>query len=189
MVTDTKENTKITNEKSSNEIKIDDSDFLYSQISADAENQYVTFTVGREEYGVKILSVQEIVSIAEITYLPNTPPFIRGVINLRGNVIALVDLRVKFGLQHTEIGKNTVVIVVNIETKKSRQKTMGIIVDKVSDVLTFSDNSIQEAPSFSADIDSQFIDKIGKLANRMVILLDITKLLSDEEMQQMDKFA
>ena len=160
---------------------------LYNQMGSNSENQYVTFTIGKEEYGVKILSVQEIISLPEITPIPNTPIFVKGVINLRGNIIPLIDLRLKFHMEEKALTKNSVIIVLNIEEENDQQKTVGVIVDMVSDVLNFEENSFQEIPSFSTNIKTEFIDKIGKIGDRLVILINHNRLFSSEELSELAK--
>lgn len=162
--------------------KSKEADLLYNQLATNAEEQYVTFTLDKEEYGIKVLSVQEIVSVPEITSIPNTPPYIKGLINLRGSVTPLVDLRTKFRLAEKDVDRYTVVIVVNVN-----EKTIGIIVDKVSDVLSFNAENLQDAPNFSASIQTQFIEKMGNIEDRLVILLNIGKVLSDEELDSVEK--
>jgi len=159
-----------------------ETDFLLNQMGGNSDEQYVTFNLGAEEYGVKILRVQEIVSLPGVTHIPNMPPYIKGLINLRGNIIPLVDLRIKFKMDSISDGKNNVVIVVQVG-----KRTVGMIVDKVSDVLSFTKENLQDTPEFSATIQSQYIEKIGKIGARLVILLDIEKVLSSEELQAVDK--
>ncbi|HBE02994.1 MAG: hypothetical protein A2096_07740 [Spirochaetes bacterium GWF1_41_5] len=158
-------------------------------MSTDAENQYVAFKLGNEEYGVKILSVQEIYSLPVLTRIPNTPPFIKGVINLRGDVIPIIDLRTKFNMEHQETGKNSVIIVAKTGAEEKNLKTIGMVVDTVSDVLTFSRDNIQDMPEFSSGINTRYIEKMGKIGDRLVILLNLEKLLSLEELTQIDSIS
>ena len=141
-----------------------------------AENQYVTFEVDTEEYGIDVLKVQEIIRYQEPTKLPNAPEVIKGVLNFRGEVIPIIDLRRKFNLSLTEYDSFTVIIVIEI-----KDKTVGIIVDHVSDIVSFSHDDIQETLEFSAEINTQFIKGMAQLDDRLIILLELEALLSFEE--------
>ena len=152
-------------------------DALNSQISFAADgSQYLTFTLGQEEYGVEILKVQEIKGYAAITPIPNTPPYIKGVMNLRGTIIPVVDLRAKFGLAATEYNQFTVIIVVRVGAK-----VMGVIVDAVSDVLNIPSTDIQAAPDFGAQVETRFISGMAKAGEKLVVLLEIEKVIGDDE--------
>lgn len=144
--------------------------------------KYLTFVLGREEYGIEILKIQEIIGIMEVTAVPKAPTFIRGIINLRGSVIPIVDLRSKFQMPPKEDSEKTCVIVVNVESPHCERKvTMGIIVDEVSEVLAISGSQIDPPPDFGAAVDTKFIQGIGKLEKKVAILLDIDKVLKDRE--------
>ena len=142
--------------------------------------KYLTFALGREEYGLAILKVREIIGFMEITAVPRTPSYVRGVINLRGQVIAVVDLRAKFGMSRAERTEQTCIIVVEI-SREGRKLSTGIIVDKVSEVLSIKDESIEEAPAFGGSVDTGFILGMGKIGSSVKILLDIDKVLTAEE--------
>jgi purine-binding chemotaxis protein CheW len=137
---------------------------------------FLTFYLGTEEYGVEILKVQEIIGVLPITPVPRTPHFILGVINLRGKVIPVVDLRLKFGMASVEHTSETCIIVVNV-----RGINMGIAVDKVSEVVNISSKDIEEPPSFGSEVNTEFIMGIGKSQGKVKILLDIDKVLSTQE--------
>jgi purine-binding chemotaxis protein CheW len=139
-------------------------------------NQYLTFTLGQEEYGVEILKVQEIKGYSAITPIPNTPPYIKGVMNLRGTIIPVVDLRSKFGMNEAEYNQFTVIIVVTVGTK-----VMGLIVDAVSDVLNIPRDDIQETPDFGTEVDAQFISGMAKAGEKLVVLVDIDKVVNSGE--------
>lgn len=145
-------------------------------------DQYLTFQLGAEEYGLEILKVREIIGMMEITAVPRTPEFVLGVINLRGNVIPVIDLRRKFGMEAVERTEETCVIVVDVEGLET-----GIVVDRVSDVLDIGGESIQDAPSFGASVDTDFILGIGKVEERVTILLDIGRVLSDSEAEALSE--
>jgi len=139
--------------------------------------KYLTFFLAGEEYGVEILKVQEIIGMMTITPVPRTPHFIRGVINLRGKVIAVVDLRRKFDMESKEQTEETCIIVV-----QTAGIQIGCVVDKVSEVLDISAEEIEEAPSFGADVNTEYILGIGKSQGKVKLLLDIDKVLSQREM-------
>ncbi|MHB8231594.1 MAG: chemotaxis protein CheW [bacterium] len=138
--------------------------------------QLVTFKLGNEEFALDILKVQEINRIVEITKVPKAPDFVEGVINLRGRVIPIVDIRKKFHLNIKEATKETRIIVVNIMSK-----TIGLIVDSVSEVLRINSSTIQPPPPLIAGLDSDYIKGVGKLDERLIILLDIDKIFTTGE--------
>lgn len=151
------------------------------EAAEDLAGKYLTFFLSGEEYGLEILKVQEIIGVMAITPVPRTPDFIRGVINLRGRVIVIVDLRLKFGMDTVEDTEETCIIVVQVGGVQ-----MGIVVDKVSEVLDIANQEIEDPPSFGADVDSDFILGIGKSEGRVKLLLDIAKVLSDQDQEEMD---
>ena len=138
--------------------------------------QLVTFSIGEEEFGVNILQVQEIIRTMDITRVPRAPEFVEGVINLRGKVIPIVDMRSRFGLSHKEHDKYTRIIVIEIE-----MIIVGFVVDSVSEVLRIPANSVQPPPPVVAGLESDYIDGVGKLEDRLLILLDLDSLLDNEE--------
>ncbi len=146
-------------------------------VRTDLDGKYLTFVLGSEEYGLEILKVREIIGVMEITTVPQTPVFIKGVINLRGKVIPVIDLRLKFGMPEAEPTEETCIIVVDI-----MGSLMGILVDTVSEVLDINANQIEPAPAFGGSIDTNFILGMGKVKDRVEILLDINKVLSTEEL-------
>ncbi len=138
--------------------------------------QVVSFKIGDEEFGVNILQVQEINRLVQITQVPNAPDFIEGVMNLRGKIVPVVNLRKRFGLPQKEYDKNTRVIVVELNGK-----TVGFIVDSVSEVLRFSKNDVDPTPDLISGIGNEYITGIAKLEDRLLILLDLEKVLTVEE--------
>ncbi|MBI3658737.1 MAG: chemotaxis protein CheW [Acidobacteria bacterium] len=139
--------------------------------------KFLTFFLAGEEYGIEILKVQEIIGMMGITRVPRTPHFVRGVINLRGKVIPVVDLRLKFGMESIEqTAENCIIVVQTVGVE------MGIIVDKVSEVSDIAGKDIDEAPSFGADVQTDYILGIGKSQGRVKLLLDIDKVLSTQEL-------
>ena len=148
--------------------------------------KYMTFKLAGEEYGLEILKVREIIGLMEITRVPRTREFIRGVINLRGKVIPVVDLRLKFGMEATAPTDQTVIIVVQFASG-DREMTMGILVDEVLEVLDIAAEDIEPPPDFGAgSIDTEFILGVGKAEKRVIFLLDIGRVLSRAEMRHME---
>jgi len=148
--------------------------------AATRAGKYLTFALGHEEYGLQILKVREIIGFMEITAVPRTPPYVSGVINLRGQVISVVNLRAKFGMAPAERTEQTCVIVVEIN-RDGRKLSTGIVVDRVSEVLNIAAEHIEEPPSFGDSVDTQFILGMGKVGKAVKILLDIDKVLSTAE--------
>ncbi len=147
----------------------------------DKAGKYLTFKLAAEEFGLEILKVQEIIKMMEITKVPKTPEFVRGVINLRGKVIPVLDLRMKFGMPAKETTDKTCVIVVQV-THNSGSVTMGTIVDEVSEVLDIGGELIEPAPEFGTSVNTDFILGMGKVAKKVIMLLDIDKVLSSGEL-------
>ncbi|MBN1765127.1 MAG: purine-binding chemotaxis protein CheW [Sedimentisphaerales bacterium] len=147
------------------------------------EGKYLTFALGPEEYGLEILKVREIIGIMDITAVPQTPDYVKGVINLRGQVIPVVDLRAKFGMATAETTDQTCIIVVEI-SQGDRDINTGIVVDRVQEVLDITAEQIEDAPQFGIDVDTEFILGMGKINDSVKILLDIDKVLSTGEMLQ-----
>lgn len=141
--------------------------------------QFLTFQLGEELYGVDILRVQEIKGYTAITKIPNTPAHIKGVLNLRGTIVPIVELRTKFGMPTIEYTTFTVIIVVVIQ-----EKIMGLVVDAVSDVLNIGKKDIQLPPQFGAKVDVSFLRGIGKSGDKLVALLDMDRLMSDSDLQE-----
>jgi purine-binding chemotaxis protein CheW len=139
-------------------------------------NQFLTFTLGAEEYGIEILKVQEIKGYSAITHIPNAPAHVKGVMNLRGTVVPVVDLRAKFGMEAVEYSKFTVIIVVMVG-----QKIAGLVVDAVSDVLNIQQSEVRPAPDFGARADTRFISGVASIGDKLAVLVDIDKLLTEEE--------
>ena len=146
-----------------------------------AVKEFLTFTLGEEEYAIDILKVQEIRGYNAVTRIANTPPFIKGVINLRGIIVPIVDMRIKFNLGEAVYDKFTVVIVLNIG-----RRIIGIVVDSVSDVMSLPVDAISAAPAF-AMFDTEFLLGLASVEGRMLILLDIERLMSSAEMALMDE--
>ena len=146
--------------------------------------EYLTFTLGHEEYGVDILKVQEIRGYEKPTAIANAPAFIKGVVNLRGTIVPIVDLRIKFKLGEVKYDQFTVVIILNVAGR-----VVGVVVDGVSDVVGLTAEQMRPAPDFSSSFDTQYITGLGTVDERMLILVDIEKLMSGAEMALMDQAA
>ena len=151
------------------------------QKKQDAElMQLVTFSIGEEEFGVDILKVQEIIRMMEITKVPRAPEFVEGVINLRGKVIPIIDLRRRFGMAARDHDKHTRIIVIEINSM-----IVGFVVDSVSEVLRIPSSTVEPPPPVVSGLESEYISGVGKLADRLLILLDLDRLLSSEERQSL----
>ena len=146
--------------------------------------QYLSFVLGEEHYGVDILRVQEIKGYTAVTRIPNTPSFIKGVLNLRGTIVPIVNLRTKFDMPETEPTMFTVIVVVVV-----RDRVMGIIVDAVSDVLDIPAKDIQAPPQFGTNVDVSFLSGIGKCGDKLVSLLNIDQVLTADETASLTTLA
>jgi len=143
--------------------------------------EYLTFTLGEEEYGVDILKVQEIRGYDTITRMPDAPDFIKGVINLRGTIVPVVDMRIKFKLGKVVYDEFTVMIILNLG-----RRVVGMVVDGVSDVMQLNPDQVRPAPEFGGGVNTKYITGLGVLDQRMLILVDIEKLMSAADMALMD---
>jgi purine-binding chemotaxis protein CheW len=150
-----------------------------------AKSEFLTFLLGREEYGIEILKVQEIRGYDSVTQIANTPTFIKGVINLRGHIVPIVDLRIKFNLGGSEntieYNELTVVIILNLG-----KRVVGIVVDGVSDVIALSENQISPMPDLVSSIDTRYLLGLGTVDERMLILVDIERLMTSQDMALVD---
>lgn len=157
-------------------------------IAAHLSNQYLTFFLAGEEYGVGILDVQEVKAWEGVTQIPNAPAHVKGVLDLRGTIVPIVDLRTRFGLPSQEYGITTVIVVLKLEQAGDSQ-VIGVVVDAVSDVMDVTDSQIKDAPDFNGDAQSLFIRGLASLNNKLVILLDTNRLLSQGELTELKKQA
>lgn len=148
----------------------------------DNSAQYLCFALDNEEYGVEILRVQEIRNWEPVSRIPNVPSYEKGVVNLRGSIVPIIDLREKLGIKFTGYTPLTVVVVLQINDG-NKTRTMGVVVDSVSDVITLDKAKIQDAPDFGAKVSNEFISGLVSVNERMVILLDVDKLLKLEELE------
>jgi purine-binding chemotaxis protein CheW len=149
-----------------------------------AGREFLAFTLGKEEYGLDILKVQEIRGYETVTRVANAPEFVKGVINLRGTIVPIVDMRIKFKLGEPTYDQFTVVIILNIAGR-----VVGIVVDSVSDVITLSPDQVKPAPDMGSALNSNYLIGLGTLDERMLILIDIDRLMSSADMGLIEKAA
>ena len=145
------------------------------------EGQYLTFTLRKEMFAIGILNIKEILEYGQLTAVPMMPEFIRGVINLRGSVVPVVDLSARFGDKQSEVTKRTCIVIIEVNTDEGKQD-IGVVVDTVSEVLEIPDTEIEPAPAFGARIRTDFIAGMGKVNGNFVIILNVDKVLSTEEL-------
>lgn len=151
-----------------------------SKIGFDGEMQLVVFKLGQEEYGVDILNVQEIIKMVSFTKIPNLPDFIEGVINLRGKIIPVIDLRKRFNLPPKEYAEENRIVVIEVNST-----TVGMIVDAVSEVLRLAHSTVEPTPAIISSIDTEYLKGVGKLEDRLLILLDIEKIFTNVQHDQL----
>ena len=152
-------------------------------VSGDSR-ELLTFTLGNEEYGIDILKVQEIRGYDAVTTIANSPDFIKGVINLRGIIVPIIDMRIKFSLGNVTYNELTVVIILNVA-----KRVVGIVVDGVSDVIALTAEQLKPAPEFSSSLDMQYIMGLGTVDDRMIIVMDIEKLMTSRDMDLVEMAA
>ena len=158
----------------------DDSLLMLEQEEDTQKDKFLTFSLGKEYYGLEIRHVTEIIGIQPITEVPELPEYVRGIINLRGKIIPIIDLRLRFGMPTIEQTDETCIVVV-----RAAGLEMGIVVDRVSDVLNISSADIEDVPEFGVDIDTDFLIGVGKVDGRVKLLLDIDRVLSATHMQNL----
>jgi purine-binding chemotaxis protein CheW len=154
----------------------------------DREGKYLTFTLAGEEYGIGILKIKEIIGMMAITSVPQTPKFVKGVINLRGKVIPVVDLRLRFAMDSIDYNDRTCIIVVEIG-RRGTDIVIGIVVDSVSEVLNIKSEDIEDTPTFGTALNTDYILGMAKMEGKVKILLDIDEVLSQDEIQMLEKAA
>lgn len=147
-----------------------------------SSQRYLTFFVADEQYGIDISKIKEILAPINITHIPKTPEYIKGVINLRGSIIPVVDVRLKFQMQEKEMGINTAIIIYEVD-----KISIGFIVDQVEDVLTIDRDHISDAPSFGSNIDTSFIENVAEVDNNVIMLLNLEKIFEAEELINISK--
>lgn len=176
-------------ETEQNSLKVEATNSLNVNVISDdlgEANQCLTFMLAGEEYGVDILRVQEIKGWDAVTTIPNTPEYIRGVMNLRGTIVPIIDLRIRFELERLKYGPTTVVIVLRVDgINKSR--VMGIVVDGVSDVYNLKESEIKPAPNFGSAVDTEFVKGVTTVGEKLVVILDIDYMLNSSELEELDR--
>jgi purine-binding chemotaxis protein CheW len=158
-----------------------------SQKADQRTGKYLTFRLGNEEFAIQVLRVREIMGVQEITAVPQTPSYVKGVINLRGKVIPVVDLRLKFGLPELEYTQRTCIIVVQIESEAGKL-LIGVIVDAVSEVLTLQAGDIEDTPDFGSGVATPYLLGMAKIKGKVKILLDINMVLSTQDLEALPSF-
>lgn len=153
---------------------------------AEREGKYLTFTMAEKDYGMGILKIKEIIGMQDITPVPRTPDFVKGVINLRGKVIPVVDLRLRFSMEATEYNERTCIIVVEVAGKTGMVQ-IGIVVDSVSEVMNIKNEDIEDTPTFGTKLDTDYILGMAKMEGGVKILLDIDSVLSSEEIKGLER--
>ena len=156
------------------------------KVMAEREGKYLTFTLAEEEYGIGILKIKEIIGMMPITTVPQTPEFVKGVINLRGKVIPVIDLRLRFGIAEIDYTERTCIIVVEIAGQAGTVQ-IGIVVDSVSEVLNVKGDDIADTPTFGTKLDTEYILGMAKMEGGVKILLDIDRVLNAEEVGMLDQ--
>lgn len=154
--------------------------------SEEGQSQYLTFLLGGEMFAIPILNIKEIIEYGQLTTVPMMPEFIRGVINLRGAVVPVVDIAVRFGRKSTAVTRRTCIVIIEIEAGDERQD-IGVVVDTVNEVLEIPRAEIEQAPSFGAKIRADFIQGMGKIEGKFVVILDVNHVLSVDEMAQLSQ--
>jgi purine-binding chemotaxis protein CheW len=158
------------------------------KVMADKGGKYLSFSLAEEEYGIGILKIKEIIGMMNITVIPKTPKYVKGVINLRGKVIPVIDLRLKFGMESIAYSERTCIIVVEIDARTGTM-LIGIVVDSVSEVLNVGAENIEPAPAFGAGLDTDYILGMAKMDSGVKILLDINKVLGADEIAGLEKVS
>ncbi|MCF7988042.1 MAG: chemotaxis protein CheW [Methylovulum sp.] len=157
-------------------------------VSGDRYQQYLTFLVGKDIFGINILDVKEIIEINNITRIPKTPDYIRGVINLRGNVVPVIDLSARLERQCSEITKLSCIVLIEVDVHGESQ-VIGALVDQVNEILDIAESNIQPTPDFGTDIRTDFIQAMGRVEENFIILLAINRILSIDELSQLQRVA
>ena len=175
-------------EAANKNVQLEQSIIGNSELGEDMQ-QFLTFILAGEEYGVDILRVQEIKGWDAVTQVPNTPEYVRGVINLRGTIVPIIDLRIRFSMEQLEYGPTTVVIVLKVVSGDDSSRIMGIVVDGVSDVYNVKNDEVNAAPDFGEGVDSSFVKGLATVEEKMVIILDIDHMLNSNELAKVNKIS
>jgi len=159
------------------------------QAAADEEQQYLTFLLGGDMFAIGILNIKEIIEYGNLTEVPMMPSFIRGVINLRGSVVPVVDLAARFGRNRTEVSRRTCIVIIEVDGGENSKLDIGVMVDSVSEVLEIPRSEIEPPPAFGAKIRVDFIQGMGKVAGKFVIILNANQVLSVDELSMLGQAA
>jgi purine-binding chemotaxis protein CheW len=159
------------------------------QATAEEDHQYLTFLLSGEMFAIAILNIKEIIEYGNLTEVPMMPGFIRGVINLRGSVVPVVDLSARFGRNRTEVSRRTCIVIIEVECGDETKQDIGVVVDSVSEVLEIPRSEIEPPPAFGAKIRVDFIHGMGKVNGKFVIILDANKVLSVDELSRLGQAA
>ena len=162
---------------------------IAGQAKTEEEQQYLTFLLSGEMFAIGILNIKEIIEYGSLTEVPMMPGFIRGVINLRGSVVPVVDLSVRFGRNKTEVSRRTCIVIIEVQNNDESKQDIGVMVDSVSEVLEIPRSEIEPPPAFGAKIRVDFIHGMGKVAGKFVIILDANKVLSVDELSMLGQAA
>lgn len=149
------------------------------------QTQFLTFVLSNEQYGVNIIRVQEIKGWTPVTKIPNTPDFVCGVLNLRGTIVPIIDLRIRFNMENAEYTDTTVIIVLSVEQEDGK-RVIGFVVDAVSDVLNVEANEVKPAPDLGSHVDMDFLSGLATIGDEMVMLLDIDKMMSTDDINLLE---
>jgi len=158
-----------------------------NDFSSGSPQKFLTFALAGEEYGVTIMKIKEIIGMMPVTVLPQTPTYVKGVINLRGKVIPIIDLRLKFGLKHAEPTERTCIIVIETEDQEQTQTLVGLIIDAVSEVISLKGDEVEPAPNMQTQFQEQLILGLAKCESGVKILLDIDKVINHSELAELEK--
>jgi purine-binding chemotaxis protein CheW len=146
------------------------------------KERYLTFYLGDEQYGIAIDKIKEIIAMMDVTNVPNTPPFMRGVINLRGSIIPIVDTRLRFGMEHRDEDMHTAIIIVEVE-----KVNIGFIVDRVEEVSSIDESNLSEPPKFGSHVDTNFICNVAQIEDNVAMILDVVKLFETDELVSLEQ--
>ncbi len=152
------------------------------------EQQYLTFLMGQDQYSLSIRQVKEIIAYTDVMKIPMLPHYIKGVINLRGHVVPVIDLSLRFGKENTQIGKLTCIIIIEV-ARGDQVRELGIMVDAVNEVISLASDNIEDRPEFGDDVNVEFIDGMGRVDDKFVIMLNVSRLLNVKDLDVLDKAA
>ena len=162
---------------------------VQNDFSSGGPHKFLTFALAGEEYGISIMKIKEIIGMMQVTVLPQTPDYVKGVINLRGKVIPIIDLRCKFNLEQVEPSERTCIIVIESENDDQTQTLVGLIIDAVSEVINLKGDEVEPAPTMQSNLNEQLILGLAKCESGVKILLDIDKVINHDELREIEQEA